>query len=161
MVFGAHDNLIRGGTDEWVSPPHIIKALGAFDLDPCAPVQRPWPTAQVHYDSSHNGLEQVWSGKVWLNPPYSQVGKWVQRLAEHGDGVALIFARTETRWFQRWVFDEASSLLFIAKRLYFHHINGDRARGPSGAPSVLAAYGLYCSYTLKTCSIPGKWVNLK
>lgn len=32
------------GKDEWLTPPAIIKALGEFDLDPCAPVgwQTPW-----------------------------------------------------------------------------------------------------------------------
>lgn len=31
--------------DEWLTPPEIIKALGgpeSFDLDPCAPIKRPW-----------------------------------------------------------------------------------------------------------------------
>jgi len=27
--------------DEWLTPPYIIKALGEFDLDPCAPINRP------------------------------------------------------------------------------------------------------------------------
>ena len=24
--------------DEWLTPPHVLQALGPFDLDPCAPV---------------------------------------------------------------------------------------------------------------------------
>lgn len=37
--------------DEWLTPPHIIRALGEFDLDPCAPhiSRRPWNTAKRHY----------------------------------------------------------------------------------------------------------------
>ena len=58
------------GKNEWLTPPTIIKALGPFDLDPCAPVTRPWPTAAKHYSIEDNGLQQVWFGKIWCNPPY-------------------------------------------------------------------------------------------
>lgn len=58
------------GKDEWLTPPEIIKALGQFDLDPCAPVVRPWDTAERHYSIKDNGLMLPWSGRVWCNPPY-------------------------------------------------------------------------------------------
>jgi hypothetical protein len=38
--------------DEWLTPQFIVQALGAFDLDPCAPVNRPWDTARTHYTGS-------------------------------------------------------------------------------------------------------------
>lgn len=47
MGLSAHQN--NGGHDEWLTPPEILRALGAFDLDPCAPVVRPWETAAKHY----------------------------------------------------------------------------------------------------------------
>lgn len=28
-------------SDIWLTPPHILDALGPFDLDPCAPDPRP------------------------------------------------------------------------------------------------------------------------
>ena len=37
------------GKDEWLTPPYVIEALGSFDLDPCSPIKRPWPTAKEHY----------------------------------------------------------------------------------------------------------------
>jgi len=43
-------------TNEWLSPPEIVKVLGPFDLDPCSPVYRPWPTAREHYTIIDNGL---------------------------------------------------------------------------------------------------------
>ncbi|NCW30719.1 MAG: adenine methyltransferase, partial [Alphaproteobacteria bacterium] len=32
-------------TTTWLTPPAVIKALGEFDLDPCASLDRPWDTA--------------------------------------------------------------------------------------------------------------------
>ena len=37
------------GKNEWLTPPELLAKLGQFDLDPCAPVNRPWPTATHHY----------------------------------------------------------------------------------------------------------------
>jgi hypothetical protein len=45
--------------DEWLKPPEILKALGDFDLDPCAPINRPWPMAKNHFTVEHDGLKQV------------------------------------------------------------------------------------------------------
>ena len=87
------------GKDEWLTPPEIIKALGEFDLDPCAPVKRPWPTAEKHYTIQDNGLLKPWQGRVWCNPPYNDAAKWLARCAEHGNAIALVFARTETKMF--------------------------------------------------------------
>lgn len=51
---------------EWLTPPEIIQALGPFDLDPCAPIVRPWDTAQTYYTIDDNGLLKEWFGRVWL-----------------------------------------------------------------------------------------------
>lgn len=88
--------------DEWLTPPEIIKAFPEFDLDPCAPINRPWPTARAHYTKDDDGLQKDWQGCVWMNPPYgSECQKWLAKLAEHGNGIALVFARTETKMFQK------------------------------------------------------------
>ena len=43
---GGHHAPVKGAKDEWITPPFITQALGPFDLDPCAPVDAPWPIAQ-------------------------------------------------------------------------------------------------------------------
>lgn len=48
-IVGLFGSNIRKGKDEWLTPPEIIKALGPFDLDPCAPINRPWSTVTQHY----------------------------------------------------------------------------------------------------------------
>ncbi len=136
-----HERSVRG-KDEWLTPPYIMEALGAFDLDPCAPAERPWPTAKEHYTIFDNGLNKPWHGRVWLNPPYSKkLEHWVARLAAHGEGTALLFARTDTKLFSKYVFRAATAVLFIEGRLSFYNKNGTIAAGNAGAPSCLVAYG--------------------
>lgn len=92
-----HDTWESCQKDEWLTPPEIVHALGDFDLDPCAPVRRPWSTATHHYTVLDNGLTKPWFSRVWMNPPYGrETGIWLNKLAVHGDGIALVFARTET-----------------------------------------------------------------
>jgi hypothetical protein len=91
-------------SDEWLTPPEIMAKLGSFDLDPCAPVRRPWDTALWHYDVNDDGLSMPWHGRVWLNPPFGREAvKWLRRLKDHGNGIALIPARTETAMFYECV----------------------------------------------------------
>lgn len=127
--------------DEWLTPPGIIKALGEFDLDPCAPINRPWDMAKEHYTREHNGLLKPWHGRVWCNPPYGkETFRWLDRLSEHhGGGVALIFARTETKGFHRTVWEKAQSLFFFEGRLRFHTVDGKQG-GTANAPSCLVSY---------------------
>lgn len=141
-AIGGHQSA-RMVSDTWLTPPAILAALGEFDLDPCAaPEPRPWPTAAQHYTRDDDGMAQEWKGRVWLNPPYSrEAARWLRRLAEHGHGTALVFARTETAWFVEHVWKRASLLLFLAGRIHFHYPDGRRAPANSGAPSVLVAYG--------------------
>ena len=148
--------------DEWLTPPAIIEAVGPFDLDPCAPINRPWDTANKHYTVEDNGLLQSWEGLVWCNPPYGLVAaRWLERMAIHDHGVALIFARTETDMFFKYVWDRASAVLFIRGRLYFHHVDGTKAKANSGAPSVLVAYGQTARLRLGWSHINGKMIGLR
>lgn len=159
-AIGGHESH-SGGTDEWLTPRSLLDALGPFDLDPCSPITRPWPTAETHYTIEDDGLSKPWVGRVWLNPPYAHSAKWLHRLAEHGNGLALIFARTETAvWFTH-VWPRASALLFLRGRVTFHYVTGRRARANSGAPSVLVAYGAAEADRLSACGVDGHFVKLK
>lgn len=105
----------RTKTDTWLTPLSIIKNLGGnFDLDPCAYPGHITATTRWH----ENGDTKKWFGRVWLNPPYSDVKKWLDMLCEHGNGIALVFARTDTRWAQEH-FKCASQIFFIKGRIKF------------------------------------------
>lgn len=148
MALSSHQSA-RMKNDEWLTPPEILAPLGSFDLDPCAPVSRPWNTATRHYTVTDNGLAQPWAGRIWCNPPFGREAvKWLRRMAEHGDGIALVPARTETAMFYECVWGAADAVLFIKGRPHFHYVDGRRAPFNSGAPICLVAYGATNAKTL-------------
>ncbi len=141
MSLSSHQSA-RMKNDEWLTPPEILAALGKFDLDPCAPVLRPWDTASHHYTVVDNGLHHPWRGRVWCNPPFGREAvKWLRRMVEHGNGIALVPARTETAMFYECVWKAAQAVLFVKGRPHFHYVDGRRAAANSGAPICLVAYG--------------------
>lgn len=165
---GSHESQ-DAETHTWLTPPNIIKALGPFDLDPCAaPEPRPWPTASTHWTRVDNSLNRPWFGRVWLNPPYgkkAQIAPWLRRLADHGSGTALIFARTETTAFFETVWERATSILFLKGRLCFYRPDGtlprnDQGGGNAGAPSVLVAYGQDDSDRLRDSGLAGRFLKV-
>ena len=99
-------------SDEWYTPKEVLKALGRFDLDPCAPIRPLWPTAEVMYDRNMDGLSLKWEGRVWLNPPYSRplIEQFVRKLAEHGNGIALLFNRCDSKMFQDVIFEKGHEI---------------------------------------------------
>lgn len=164
LGMGGHQSA-ASQTNTWLTPKFIIDELGPFDLDPCAaPDPKPWPTAKMHYTwPEQDGLALSWGSKrVFCNPPYSSasIGLWLDRLANHGKGTGLIFARTETEAFHRSVWDRADACLFLEGRLYFHHADGKRAAANAGAPSVLIAYGDEDVEKLMRSRLEGKFVAL-
>lgn len=141
MSLSGHQSA-RMKNDEWLTPPEILAPLGKFDLDPCSPIVRPWPTAAEHFTKIDDGLAQKWKGRVWLNPPFGREAvKWLRRLAEHDNGIALVAARTETAAFYECVWGVAAGILFLRGRPHFHYVDGRRAPFNSGAPICLIAYG--------------------
>jgi hypothetical protein len=149
------------GTVNWLTPPDLLARLGTFDLDPCSPIDRPWDTAKKHYTILDDGLSQPWHGRVWLNPPYGPgMEKWLDRLANHdGGGLALIFARTETRTFFDHVWARADGILFIKGRIRFCRPDGRQALS-AGSPSVLVAYGKAERDLLATHPVEGKYLDI-
>lgn len=141
--------------DEWLTPPYVVQSLGEFDLDPCAPIVRPWPTANAHYDINDNGLHLAWHGRVWLNPPYGrETFKWMAKLADHRKGIALIFARTETKGFHKEVWNKAHSVFFFEGRLKFHRVDGTQADS-ANAPSCLVSYSVKDTEVIKQSGLRG------
>ena len=154
---GGHTKAYRGATDDWITPRFIIDALGPFDLDPCPCQSQPWPCAAKSYRL--DGLKRPWLGRVWLNPPYGpRAEPFLKRMAKHGDGIALLFARTETKMFHEHVWGVANALLFLKGRLYFHRPDGTRAAGNAGGPSVLIAYGDENARILQASKLGGAFV---
>lgn len=146
---------------EWLTPPELVMKLGEFDLDPCSPINAPFLHAKNNLTTLDDGLKQNWFGRVYLNPPYGRgMELWLEKLKYHGDGIALIFARTETKCFFEHIWNDADAILFVKGRIRFYHVTGKQA-GTPGAPSVFIAYGNENVIALKNSGIEGRFLNLK
>lgn len=150
-------------TDVWLTPLNLINSLGEFDLDPCCPNNLPWKTAKTYFSLENNqdGLLLPWTGRVWCNPPYSNWVPFLKKLKEHGNGIALIFARTETNGFFEHVWNDADSILFLRRRIKFVNISLIPTKNPAPAPSVLVAYGQNNTISLENSNLEGKFLRLR
>ena len=69
-----------------------------------------------------------------MNPPYGrEIGKWVKKISEWG-GVALLPARTDTKWFHEYIYHKAE-IRFIKGRLKF----GD-GKNSAPFPSMIVVF---------------------
>jgi len=143
---------------DWYTPPEVFEMLRfpEFDLDPCSPGKSkvPWIPATEHWTkddqwlpngfSGFTSLDREWHGRVWLNPPYGDdTPKWLAKLANHGNGIALVFARTDTLWFHT-IACKADVICFLNGRIRFIDENGKRGGAP-GCGSMLLAWGNECA----------------
>ncbi len=148
---------------EWYTPKWVFDALGlSFDLDPASPhdFETAVP-AELKYTVFDNGLKKPWSGRVWMNPPYgTDTGIWVRRLADHGDGIALVFSRTDASWFQE-ALKSATAVLFIAGRIQFvAGLENQHKKSRCGAASALFAFGHECAIALRNMADRGVYIDL-
>lgn len=159
MTLGSHQQTV-GKSQVHLTPKWLVDSLGTFDTDPCAAAPRPWDCARYNISAAMNGLALQWNGRVWLNPPFDryQVALWIDKLARHGCGTALVHARTETAWFEP-VWQCADAILFLADRIKFCRPDGSEQPANSGAPVVLAAFGAEDASALKRSGIKGTLVT--
>lgn len=129
--------MFSSAVDAWATPESFMAVLRpefTFDLDPCAlPVSAKAPR---YFTPDDDGLSQPWDGVVFMNPPYgSGIGRWVakarQEAARGATVVALIPARTDTRYWHEHVMTAASEIRLIRGRLHF---GGDHERTAHNAP---------------------------
>lgn len=133
----------RNESVDWYTPPELFDALGlTFDLDPCSAGEgRDFVPARNRYTIHDDGLAHHWRGLVWCNPPYGRnTPAWMRRMSEHGNGIALVFARTDPAWFQDLA-PTLSAVQFISGRVRFYAGNREDRGGTPGAGSMLLAWG--------------------
>ena len=112
-------------SDEWATPQYVFDQLDKefnFDLDPCATVGN--AKCENFYTVSDDGLKYSWGGRrVFCNPPYSKISKWVEKCYREGckDNtvvVLLIPSRTDTKYFHDFIY-QRSEIRFVKGRLRF------------------------------------------
>ena len=97
----------KKSSDRWYTPPYIVElvvqVLGEIDLDPCADDGK-HISCKRHYIACDDGLTKEWGGRVFMNPPYSQPGVWMEKLQAEiklkrvTEAIALVPAATDTKW---------------------------------------------------------------
>lgn len=129
--------MAKAGSDDYFTPRWVFDALALrFDLDVCAPPDGGLCPAAAWFTMEDDGLVQPWHGRVWMNPPFSNVAPWADRFLEHRHGVALLPANS-SRWYPRiWAAADAIALPQVAN---FRFVGGTIAR-----PVWFAAFGSEC-----------------
>lgn len=149
-------------SDEWYTPKWIIDELGPFDLDPCAPLVPPYKIAPLTYNITEDGLAHEWPDEsvVWMNPPYSRapLRQFCEKMARHGNGIALLVNRQDNLLWQEVIFPSAASMIFMRHRVKFIRPDGT-SRSPMYG-SCLVAWGSECDRRLRQSTIEGKYVVL-
>ena len=147
--------------NEWYTPVEIIRSLGDFDLDPATSLEayRINRSAKNYYTLHEDGLLQAWQGRVWLNPPYSNplMQRFLTKMAEHGDGIALLPSKIEAKWFHDIVFPTATAVKFLYEHVRFYKPDGTRGLQPRNG-SMLIAYGQENARILSNNNLKGKFI---
>jgi hypothetical protein len=129
-------------SDDYWTPPWVFAQLDlSFDLDVAAPPGGiAWVPAERYFTEADNGLIQPWTGRVWMNPPYSNPTPWVDRFIAHENGVALLPTSTGA-WFRRlWNADVG----FVALDSMRFHTNAGAMRGAIPTRCWLVGAGDEC-----------------
>jgi len=128
----------------WCTPKHVLQRYGPFVFDPCPNPKHPLRCAPAYtLDGLRSWNQYAGQGVVFVNPPFGKdVDLWLSRGVNDGcDCLFLLPARVETRWFRKYVWDQASGILFFYQRIQY--VDPDTMEPTSGAgfPSCLVAFG--------------------
>lgn len=136
----------------WETPPEVFAPLDSefrFTLDVCA--TNGASRCEAWFTPDQDGLAQDWGReRCWLNPPYGRdVGKWIAKASRAAAAgalvVALVYARTDTRWWHDYVWDAEChapragvEVRFLKGRVWF--LRDGRRAAPATAPSVVVIF---------------------
>lgn len=121
-------------SDRYFTSPEILELVlqqfGEVDLDPCwDPDPGCIVQAKQVFDirRGEDGLSLDWTGKVFLNPPYSEPSPWLARAALHarqgGEVLAIVNAACGTSYWMRHVWPHCR-VCFLAPRPKFSRPGG-------------------------------------
>ncbi len=108
---------------DWAAPGELFRELDGefgFELDVCATATN--TKCPAFFSPGIDGLQQLWRGKCWMNPPYGRdIGLWMAKAyrssLEGATVVCLVPSRTDTRWWHEWAM--RGDIRFLRGRIRF------------------------------------------
>jgi phage N-6-adenine-methyltransferase len=137
-------------TDDWQTPQELYSKLDSefhFDDDPCP-----------YKSSLRDGLNRLWGRSVFCNPPYSNIGPWVEKAYNHSLNKNIVVMllpanRTDRCWWHKYCM-KASEFRFIRGRLKF--TNSCFTQSTSKASSIANVIVIFGLHGQKISSIDNK-----
>ncbi len=120
-------------TVEWYTPPRYIElarsVMGEIDLDPASnELAQGWIKAKTFYTATDDSLSKPWFGRMWLNPPYTGVFKWIDKaLAKYDSGavteaILLVKPADGASWYKK--LNKRFTRCGVDHRIKFIDLNG-------------------------------------
>jgi len=131
--------------DEWYTPSQYIEkarnAMGGIDLDPasCHDAQQTIRAKQyfTYKTEDDNGLTRPWAGNVWINPPFTEVLAFADKLISHleaadvDQAIVLTNNNTDTLWWHKMA-ELANGVCFTKGRISFYNSAGEAKGNTNG-----------------------------
>ena len=137
-----NDALFSSAKQDWETPQDLFDELNAefgFTVDAAASDEN--AKCAKYYTDRDDGLSKNWGGQiVFCNPPYGRpISGWIRKCWQEGQKpgtvvVALVPARTDTKWFHNYIWHKAE-IRFIKGRLKFGN-----AKNTAPFPSMIAIW---------------------
>lgn len=107
---------------DWATPQKLFTFLDSvfdFTLDVCANKEN--HKCDRFFTIEDDALTKRWTGRCWMNPPYSDPESWVRKAYYESQRGALVVALlpvcTDTRWWREWV--TKADIHYIPGRIKF------------------------------------------
>lgn len=131
--------------DHWNTPAWYVDSvrwvLETIDLDPCSNAGSV-VNARRNVMLPEDGLAIKWSGRVFVNPPYSDVLPWIKKLIASpsvSGAILLAHADVSTKWFQRT--RTAMVVCLHDQRIRFCDADGSEGNARPNLGNITAYWG--------------------
>tara|TARA_Y100000401_G_scaffold116725_1_gene123198 strand:+ start:1180 stop:1578 length:399 start_codon:yes stop_codon:yes gene_type:complete len=114
----------KSKSNNWGTPKNIIEKYKDY-FDPCP------------YNYKVDGLKIEWKDKNFVNPPFDKLNLWCKKINEEvkkgKEVVLLIPARTDTKYFHKYILPLDPKIEFIKGRLKYIDLDNS-SKKPTSAP---------------------------
>lgn len=156
---GSADLSMPADADTWLTPLYILGQLGTFDLDPCAAEQNPTRICARYFTKNECGLRSIWHGRVFMNPPFSDVRPWLLKHSHYGSGISLVPASVDSKVWRSSVWPRAKAVLLLHGRTRFCNPDGSTTTGRPLRSIALIAWSEDDALILKVSSLAGVFLD--